>query len=183
MILLQDDTIWTWSHFLFGLTYAITASLLFLFIVLFLFKPKIKIAPFLCKNTNPTEYYAFKFVNFSFFSAHDIRAELHQMRRIPMGGGKFNNEYKKLALLNNEISHIPRRLPFWNKNDANPHCITVRSVENINEILKVESNAVLFRVSLRHGLTGLSKVFEQEFGNEQDIRIGKFKPGTKFATL
>ena len=91
------DAVWTWSHFLFGLTYAIVASLMFLFIVLFLFKPKIRIAPFLCKLTNPGEpvYYSFKFVNTSFFPAHDVKIELHKIRKIPMGNGKYNNEMKE----------------------------------------------------------------------------------------
>ena len=86
-------------------------------------------------------------------------------------------------MLNGDISHIPHRLLFWGKNDANPHCITVRSEENLNQILSEESNGICLRVSLKHGLTGLSKVFEQEYGNEQDIKDGKFKPGTKFVTL
>lgn len=86
------ETVWTWSHFLFGLTYAIVASLIFLFIVLFLFKPKIKIAPYLCKVANVGEvpYYSFKFVNMSFFPAHDVKIELHKIRKIPMGEGKYN---------------------------------------------------------------------------------------------
>jgi hypothetical protein len=98
-----------------------------------------------------------------------------------MGAGKFNNEYHKLTLLNGSISHIPGRLPFWGKDDANPHCVTVRSNENISQILSDEANGIMLKVSLKHGLTGLCKVFEQEYANEQDIRIGKFKSGTKFA--
>lgn len=185
MIILDTEPIWTWSHFLFGLTYAIVASLIFLFIVLILFKPKIRICPFLTyvQAGVDTPYYTFKFVNVSYFSAHDIHAELHKTRKIPMGGGKYNNEYEKLTLVNGEMSHVPRRLPFWSKNDANPHCMTVRSTQNIREILTPESNGIVLRISLKHGLTGLSKVFEQEYANEQDIKQGKFKPGTKFATL
>ena len=185
MMLLGEYSVWTWGHFFFGLTYAITASLIFLFIVLLLFKPKIRICSFLCKYTtagNPP-IYIFKFINLSYFPAHEIRVELHKIRKIPMGSGKFNNEYHKLTLLNGEISHIPARVPFWNKNAANPHCVTVRSKENINNILSDDSNAIILKVSLKHGLTGLSKVFEHEYAQEQAIKIGKFKPGTQFAVL
>lgn len=184
MILLDSESVWTWNHFFFGLTYAIVASLIFLFIVLLLFKPKIKICPFLCHvNNNGDPFYQFKFVNHSFFSAHDVKVELSTIRRIPMGGGNYNNEYKDLTLVNGMISHIPGRRIFWVKNMANPHCITVRSYDHINAILADDLNGITLKVSLKHGLTGLSKVFEQEYANEQDIMNGKFKPGTKFETL
>jgi hypothetical protein len=184
MFILNTEPIWTWSHFLFGLTYAIVASLIFLFIVLFFFKPKIRISPFLCRaSINGEQCYIFKFVNVSRFSAHDITVELHKTRRIPMGGGSVNNEYKKLTLLNAEISHISAKLPFWEKDNASHHCVTVRSKEDVNKILSDESNGIVLRVGLKHGLTGLSKVFEQEYANVEDIKNGKFKPGTKFVAL
>jgi hypothetical protein len=180
MILIE--TVWTWSHFLFGLTYAIVASLIFLFIVLLLFKPKIKIAPFLCKLAGPgePEYYSFKFVNRSFFSAHDVKIELHKIRKIPMGGGKYNNEREKLKLVNGQVSHIPGRASFWNRKDTDPHCLTVRSIENISEILSDQYNGISLQVSLKHGLTGLSKVFDQEYGSGTTIVNGRFIPGPKF---
>jgi len=184
MVILLTEQIWTWSHFLFGLTYAIVASLIFLFIVLVFFKPKIRVAPFLCKiQTESGLFYVFKFVNYSYFSAHEIRVQLHQIRKIPMGQGRFNNEYQQLSLLNSEISHIPGRLPLWFKNDANPHCITVRSKDDINKILSEEFNGISLRISLKHGLTGLSKVFDREYANIEDIRNARFSPGRKFATL
>lgn len=182
MIILDSESIWTWSHFSFGLVYGITASLLFLFIVLILFKPKIIIAPFLCKANGDT-WYVFKFVNVSFFSAHDIKVELHKIRKIPMGGGTYNNVNEKLTLLNGEISHIPKRLTVFNKSNLNPHCITVRSSEDINKILSDEACGILLRVGLKHGLTGLSKVFEREYANVEEIKAGKFKPGAKFVTI
>ncbi len=187
MTILEAETNWTWSHFLFGLTYSILASLIFLFIVLILFKPIIRISSFLCKESNNENtnqfFYVFKFVNISFFPAHDIKIELHKIKKIPMGNGKFNNSYHRLTLLSQEIFHIPARLYFGKKNDANPHCVTLRTTENINSILSDQFNAIKLRVCLKHGLTGLSKVFEQEYANESEIKDGKFKPGTKFALL
>jgi hypothetical protein len=176
------ETVWTWSHFLFGLTYAIVASLVFLFIVLFLFKPKIKIAPYLCKvaNVGAVPYYSFKFVNMSFFPAHDVKIELHKIRKIPMGEGKYNNEREKLELVNGQVSHVPGRALFWNRKDTDPHCLTVRSIENIGEILNDPYNGISLQVGLRHGLTGLSKVLDQEYGSGTTIANGRFKPGTKF---
>jgi hypothetical protein len=160
----------------------ILSAFIFLFIVLFFFKPKIRIAKFLCKPKD-SEFYIFKLVNVSFFSAHDLHVELYKIRRIPMGGGQFNNEYEKLTLLNSQISHIPQRPMFWKKNKDHPHCITVRSKENLNEILKQDTNAISLKVSLKHGLTGLHGVFEREYATEPDIQAGRFKPGTKFGII
>lgn len=181
MILLQDDTIWTLSHFLFGLTYAITASFIFIFVLLVFFKPKIKIAPFLIKVTSEEKpYYIFKIVNSSIFSAHELKIELFKIMRIPMGGGEVNNAHYKLSISNGEVSRLPPR-PFWRKSQTNPHCLIVRSFDDINAILRIELNGLLLRISLKHGLTGLSSVYEQEFAHETDIKTGKFKPGKKFA--
>jgi hypothetical protein len=176
------EAVWTWSHFLFGLTYATVASLLFLFVVLLLFKPKIRIAPFLCKvaNQGEPEYYSFKFVNRSIFPAHDVKIELHKIRKIPMGDGKYNNEREKLKLVNGQVSHLPGRTFFWNRKDTDPHCLTVRSIENVGEILSDQYNGISLQVSLKHGLTGLSKVFDQEYGSGTTILNGRFKPGPKF---
>lgn len=59
----------------------------------------------------------------------------------------------------------------------------VRTFEDLNEILNVEHNAIILRISLKHGLSGLSNVFEHEYGNVEDIKKGKFKPVTKFEIL
>jgi len=187
------DTSWShsqfwgtfWGQFTIELIGGIIGAFIFLFIVLIFMKPKVKIADFLCR-INPNggaSFYMFKFVNISFFDAHEIKVELYKIRRIPMGGGDFNNEYKQLTLVNGNISQIPGRLFFWQSNKANPHCVTVRSTEDINTILSDDANGISLRVSLKHGLTGLSNVFEQEYGDVQSIKTAKFKPGTKFGTI
>jgi hypothetical protein len=174
-----------WGQLEIELIGGIISGLVFLFIILFFFKPTIRICKFLCKvqPNGQSHYYSFKFVNISFFSAHDIKVELHMVRKIPMGGGTFNNTYKQLTLVNSDISHIPSRTSFWNKQLHNPHCVIVRSVEDLNNILSDDLNAINLKVSLKHGLTGLAKVFEQEYANEEDIKVGKFKPGTKFGVI
>jgi hypothetical protein len=88
MTLLQEQTVWTLSHFLFGLTYALVASLIFLFVVLIFFK-----------------------------------------------------------------------------------------------LLPPPSNSVQIQISLRHGLTGLTKVFIQEYSDISQIRDGKFTYGSKFGVM
>ncbi len=188
----MDSTAWQrsdyWSTF-FGqfwieLIGGTIAALIFLFLVLYFFKPKIRICHFLCKTSvNQQTVYIFKFVNKSFFSAHDIKVELYKIRKIPMGKGEYNNQHEILNIINGNISHIPRRPFFWQKQLHHPHCIVVRSFDDLNTILAEDANGIILRVSLKHGLTGLSNVFEQEYGNESDIKNGKYKPGTKFGSI
>lgn len=171
-----------WGQFLIELLGGTIAAFLFLFLVLYTLKPKIKIAPFLGKIQNPAPgFYIFKFVNKSFFSAHEVKVELYKIRKIPAGGGNHSNEHEKITIINGNITHIPKR-PFWwwQKRKDHPHCIVVRSPDNLNEILQDDLNGILLRVSLKHGLTGLAGVYEQEYGNEDDIRNGRFKSGPKF---
>jgi hypothetical protein len=189
----MDTTSWSysphwgtfWGQFTIELTGGILGSFTFLFVVLIFLKPKVKIADFLCKiiPSQGEPYYIFKLVNRSFFDAHDLTIELHSIRRIPMGNGYINNEYSKLTLLNGHISQVPARPFFWRNNKANPHCIIVHSTENLNKILSNELHGIMLRVSLKHGLTGLSNVFEQEYANETEIKSGKFKPGSKFGVV
>lgn len=162
----------------------IAGAFLFLFIILFLFRPKLKIGEFICvSTTNMQDNYSFKIVNKSFFAAHELYIELFAIQNIPMGGGKYNRMYDKLDLVLNRISHISRRRSFWQKTSDNKHCMVIRCNENLRKILSVDTNAVVIKISLRHGLTGLAEVYEQEYGNESDLRNGKFKPGTKIALI
>lgn len=186
------ETIWyenaNWSNFWGQLTIELIggflSSLIFLYFVLLLFKPKVKIAPVLCKkNIAGQIYYSFKFVNTSFFAAYEVKVELFRIKKIPMGKGNYNSEYKNLILLNSNISIIRARKRFWQEDRTYHHCLTVRTMEDIESILADEYQGVCVRVSLKHGLTGLPGVFEQEYGTQQDLRIGKFEPGGKFTQI
>lgn len=61
--------------------------------------------------------------------------------------------------------------------------MTVRTSDDISGILSDETAAVLIRVSLRHGLTGLSSVFEQDYAGDQQIKTSKYKLGSKFDVI
>jgi hypothetical protein len=80
-------------------------ALIFLFIVLLFFRPKLKVSNFICVNQpdGMQNTYYFKIVNYSKFAAHDINIELFSSRKIPMGGGKFNPKFDKLNLV---LSHF-----------------------------------------------------------------------------
>jgi hypothetical protein len=173
-----------WGQLIIEIIGGTISALIFLFIVLFFIRPKVKIADFFCEvtDTDGAVYYSFKFVNRSFFNSHHAQVELYKMRRIPMGNGCYNNICNKIALVTGVFNHVPGR-PIGRKTHDNRHCILIRSTENIKDILTPEENSILLKISLNHGLTGLSGVFEQEYASLSDIKRGRFKPGTKFGSM
>ncbi|HVY73311.1 MAG TPA: hypothetical protein VG890_00685 [Puia sp.] len=188
MIFLQDEpTVWTWSHFAFGLTYALVASLLFLFILLFLFKPRIKICPFICKTTSQFEgestVYFFKIVNSSIFSGNDVKVELNVLERYPTPPtGMMNTRTIPLRLVSDHLCNIEPSRPKWIRKEAN-HCVRFRTKENLEEIVNNDFKSVEFKVYLRHGLTGLVKVFTQEYADNSLIKNAKHAYGPKFEVI
>lgn len=184
----MNNSFWSsfWGQMSIELIGGIIGAFIFLFLVLIFLRPHINISNFICvyrpTGAQPPVYY-FKIVNLSFFSAHDVDIELFEVKRIPMGGGKYNSKLEKLNLVLSHISHIPRRPLFWQKRNDNNHCLVIRCHDNLNSILNIETQGIVLKISLKHGLTGLAKVIEQEYGNEEDIKDGKFRTGTNFGIV
>ncbi len=164
---------------------SIIASFIFLFIVLILFKPKIKLSPLICKGPykdGVDEFFSFKLVNTSLFSAYDISIELIEMDRYPIANGQMNTRNTNLALVLDRISSVPSYRPSWIRKDA-PYAVIVRSSDKIDEVLKNDYKSVMLQVTLRHGLTGLMRVKTKEYTNPSQIKEGKFAYGLKFEPL
>ena len=163
---------------------SILASFIFLFIVLAFFKPKIKIADIICKNSNQftddiNEYYFFKIINMSLFSAYDVRVELNVLEKYQTPpSGMMNKRTISLTLVLSNVSHLPYFRPKWLRKDAD-HCIRFRTLDNLSEIISNPYKSVQLQVTLRHGLTGLVKVFYQDYADVSLIKEGKFTYGTK----
>ncbi|MEJ0102124.1 MAG: hypothetical protein WDO19_05985 [Bacteroidota bacterium] len=152
----MDSTLYSfwntfWGQMSIELIGGIIGSFIFLFVVLIFFRPKLKLSKFICvnKQNGVNSTYYFKFVNLSFFSAHEINIELFSVKQIPMGDGKFNPKFDQLTLILNHISHIPGRPFKWNKTPDNLHCLVIRCHENLDEILSVETNAIMLKISLK----------------------------------
>ncbi len=177
----------TWQLFFFNVGCSAIASLFFLFLVLLLFKPKLKICPFICKCKlefdGDQEYCLFKIVNSSLFSAYDIKAELSLLRKYPVPpSGMMNIRFTALSIVSNQISHIPPYRPSWWRKSAD-HAIRIRTVENLEQYLEDPYCSIELRISVRHGLTGLSKVIRYEYSHISQLKFGNFTYGTKFAVL
>lgn len=170
----------------FNIFCSLISSLIFLFLVLIFFKPKLKISPFICKSIlefENDEVHVIKLVNKSWFSAYDIKVELHLLHKYPTPpSGMMNKRYTPLNLKLNNISHIPAYRPFILRKEAD-HAIRIRTGENLSALLEEPNNLIELKVSLRHGLTGLSKVYKQEYADVCEVRKGKFSYGTKFDVI
>jgi len=175
------------ASFWLGVLASIIGSLVFLFLVLLLFKPKIKISPFVSKYSSPFEgegiVFYIKIVNRSLFNAYDIKAELYMLERYPTPpAGMMNVRATPLSLVSGQLSSLDRYLPLWMRKAAD-HCIRFRTLDDLEQILADERKSVEFRVILRHGLTGLSKVHSQEYSDLSEIRNGRFTYGPSFGIL
>ena len=165
---------------------SVIASFIFLFLVLFFFKPKLKISPIICKGKHidgdDTDYYFIKLINTSIFSAYDVSIELLEVDRYPIQNGHMNSRFRPLNLVLNRISHIAGYKPSWLRKNA-PYAIKIRTTENLNSILANSQKSVMVQVSLRHGLTGLVKIHSKEYIDTTQIKNGKFEYGKKFGTI
>ena len=183
----MDNSTITWANFFFNAGCSLIASIFFLFVVLILFKPKLKICPFICKSKlefdGDEEFCLFKIVNRSFFSAYDVKAELSLLRKYPVPpSGMMNVRYVPLEMALSKISHIPPFRPRWWRKSAD-HAIRLRTIENLTEYLEDNHCSIELRISLRHGLTGLSRVVRYEYSHISELKIGNFTYGSKFAVL
>jgi len=175
-----------WETIAISISCSFIASFFFLFFVLVFFKPKISISPFVCARTYNSEgatiFYTVKFVNHSWHSAYDVKIELHQLEKISVGDHKQNDRLTSLSIVKDNVSNIAPYRPSWIRKKAN-HCIIFRTREDIVSILTDEHKTIIAKITLRHGLTGLVRVFTKEYCDTAEVKNGKFSYGTKFGLL
>ncbi len=159
----------------------IISSLIFLFVVLVLFKPWIKISTCICRQK--AGFYQIKFVNYSLFSALDIKIELHSVEKYSTPpAGMMNMRYEILELKYNHIFSIHPYRPRWWRKDAS-HAMRLKILSNLDVILADDTKSVQVQIFAKHALTGLTKVFRQEYSNVSQIKSGSFIYGTKLSII
>lgn len=179
MVLLNTESVWTWSHFLFGLTYAIIASLIFLFVVLIFFRPYIKISKHIASHRDEggKPCFRFKFYNCSIFSGHDVLIDLRELEEIPANPKGKDILVRNIELTTSKFPYIPRFLPRFLVNNYAYHCVQVKTYEDICKILTERRKSLQIRIILKHGLTGLSKNYIRNFHTEKCLIDGEFEFG------
>lgn len=176
-----------WETLAVGILGSMIASFIFIFLILWFFRPRIKISPFICKDYLPGEsdvkYYFIKIVNKSWFSAYQVSASLNKRRSYPTPPtGMTNNRITPLTLVLDELNHLhPFRPDFYRKEAK--HAFRFRTIDDLSAIIDNPNNSILFEIKATHGLTGITKVFVEEYSHSSQVKNGQFTYGTKFNVL
>lgn len=174
----------TLSEFIIGISSSLIASLIFLFILLFFLRPNLRIAPSICLQKDVFDNtgrncYIFKVINLSYFSAYEISIELCNQVTYPVKDG-INYRYFPLKLKTDYLNYVAPFRPKWFKSEYGKYAMLFISHENILEIIENERNSIKIQVTLKHGLSGLTKVFNKEFVSTSDVINGHFAFGNNF---
>ena len=177
------ETNLTLLDFLLSILASLTASILFIFLLLIWLRPNVKISPQICKYKdtfdNSERYcYLFKIVNLSWFSAYDISVDLSSLVSYPVKEG-MNFRFSPLTLKTDKLNFIAPYRASWLKKNYGEYAMIFRTFDDLSGILNDERKSIKIQVTLRHGLTGLSKVYYMDFVNCSDIKEGHFIFGKK----
>lgn len=172
------------APFLASLLSGLITSLLFLFIVLFVFRPRIHISPHMAKAIDvfdPAQRcaWAVKIVNRSYFSAFDMRVEFSQKFSFPGPNGLQNYRVIPLPLVKDQYPYVAPFRPQMLKKGYSDYAIRFRTYQDIDHILSDQRNTIEVRIICRHALTGLGSVFIYEY-TQHGIKVGVFKSGSSF---
>ncbi|RYE38827.1 MAG: hypothetical protein EOP48_26525 [Sphingobacteriales bacterium] len=172
------------EEILFNVGCGLVAALLFLFIALSLLRPKVQIADCISVDFEEgIEVWRFKFINKSLFSAFDATVELYQHTEQPAAPRGKDIIPMKIPLATEKFSIIQRFVPHSFARNYAHHCIQVKTLTNLETILKERAKSLQLRITLRHGLTGLSANFVKDYNTERTIKRGSFEFGNKFNIL
>jgi hypothetical protein len=156
--------------FVSGVIGSFIASSFFIFTLLIIGRPIIKISPDISFSKDYSQdgnCYYFKIINNSLFPAHDINLELNALTPIP-SDGKMNFSFKKLPLKVESMFTINDKLAKDNK-----YAVQFRCYENLKDILSDPHSFLRLEIHAKNGLTGISATFSHDFC---DIYVVKDKP-------
>ncbi|MBL0913032.1 MAG: hypothetical protein IBJ09_11730 [Bacteroidia bacterium] len=156
-------------------------GLLLLFIILFFLKPRVDFAKKIvfCTNEDGIIVYKFKFRNASVFMAYDINIELIRVRK-----EGFMRRTKRITLKTERITHmesLSRSLIFKRRHGL--HAARTKSIEPLKDFFADPSVHLELRVTLRHGLSGLSAQHKHTYKTIDVFEEGDFAVGHSFEVL
>ena len=97
-----------------------------------------------------------------------------------------NENVEKVKLSTSDWITIPKFSNNKKINSSNyaPHCITVRILnEKPEDVLKVHSRqSYEFKISVKHGLSNISKTFSQKYNDSAILKNGRFIFGNSLET-
>jgi hypothetical protein len=172
----------TFVEFLLSVLSGIVGSIFVLLLLFTFMKPSFTISTKIAHIDNERfgqilkNSYLVKIVNNSFFIAYDIRVELEKIEKYSVKNGS-NNRILPLNLSKNNVYFVKNK-SIWNTNNGQ-NAYLFKTNEDLSKILQ-ENCSVRFMITARHGFSGLTKIFIQEFDVISDIESGHFCKGKKF---
>jgi len=175
----------TYQDFLLSIASSLIASIIFLFLILFGLRPKIKISNIIVLDIdeNNEECYRIKFYNTSIFSAYDVNVDLIELEERPAEPFGKHVYYKKIDLTRSNFSVIQHWLPSMMCKNYAHHCTQVKTYSKVRDTLKDNHRSLQLKITLRHGLTGLSKNFIKNYHTDASLIKGAFEFGNSFKVV
>jgi len=136
---------------------------------LFLLKPRIEISDVVFKNSG----YQIQIVNRSIFKAYDVRVELWQCSKETRADGELEITNSPIAFVISNIFQLPHHAYPWQK--SNPSCTArFRTHADLDAIYSAPGNSLLFLLTARHGLSGLTRVYRKEYPSKKYVKQESF---------
>jgi hypothetical protein len=158
------------------------ASFIFIYFILFMYRPRIEIWPIIAERVGPNDEgrksFSFKIRNKSWFKSFDINIQLFQVISYPTNDGYRNSRHLELKMNTPKWSYMSKKKPklFFSKYTDN--YVIFRTFEDLHSIFNDDLKSIQFEITLRHGLTGISAIIVREFVRGS-IQEGTFKSGRK----
>jgi hypothetical protein len=175
-----------WGQMGIELLGGVIGSFIFLWIVLLMLRPHIKIGDKIAKQANifdgESEFtFLFKIINCSIYDAFEIELELFEVYMFPAFPSGTNSRLTAIELKRKQLRQIPRWRKIKKKNaHLADHCVSFRTNVDLEKILKDESKSLQLQITLKHGLTGLSRVYRVNYPSKRCIQEGEFRFGHSF---
>ena len=169
------------SNLFFGFLSSVFSALILIYFVFWYWKPNIKISNHISKSTeNGVDIYRIKFINYSKYNANDVEIELWQKTeyKATSNSGGRNVKMEKLKVSTENWLSIDKYLSnkSISKIELAPHCTTIKILcADLQEILNHKNHISLsFKISVKHGLSNITKTFSRDYNDENCIKTGRF---------
>lgn len=163
----------------------VISSFIFIFLLLYLMRPKIEISPYICYTKMKPEnhyFYVFKIVNRSLFYTYDINISL--VKKVPFmvnKGKKINNRIVEIETSSNYKNHLPK---CKRKTGYGDHAYLIRTKYDIKKDVLNKDITVRLSITSKHGLTNLTRVVTKDFlSSDVIIKDKEFKFGSCLDTV
>lgn len=175
-----------WNIFWFGVAQSVVGSGLFLIVLFYLVKPKIKLSPHIAEQLIDSHsnamLYRFKILNGSwFYKAYDIEVRLFHAIPVYTGDGQ-NVKLIEVPLRRNRTAFLQSAIRGQLETEKT-HACQFRTDDNLRELLQEESSYLQLQVTARHGLSGLPGIFVQRYYSRRVIKKGSFARGRHLNVL